>query len=248
MSPEFDFEGTFGDDYFYFYASYLTDERNRADTAVVTALLDLQPSDRVLDAPCGHGRIANLLDARVVGVDATALFVERARADATDSGREIDFRVGDMRSLPVADGEFDAAFSWFTSFGYFDDEGNRSVLREYARALRPGGRLLIEMLNRDNIIRRHTAPPFAFVTSVGDDQMIDQSWFDPITGRIETDRVMVRDGHVRRTHHFVRLLAITEWVAWLDEAGFVDPRFVGHDGEPVTIHTDRLVVLATRSP
>lgn len=249
MSPDFDFEATFNDNYFYFYTSRLTDELNLSDAAVVWSRLELQPGERVLDAPCGHGRIANLLAAEgcaVVGVDAAEMFLDRARADAEALGVDVDYRHGDLRVLPVVDGELDAAVSWFTSFGYFDDADNQAVLREYARVLKPGGRLLIEMLSRDNIIRRHTPAPFAYVASVGDDQLIDQSTFDPITGRIETDRMIVRDGRVSRSHHFVRLLAITEWTSWLADAGFVEPRFVGHDGEPITLETERLVVLATR--
>jgi SAM-dependent methyltransferase len=249
VSPDFDFEATFNDNYFYFYTSHLTDERNLSDAEVVRSRLGLQPGERVLDAPCGHGRIANLLAAdgcALVGVDATKLFLKRAGADASALGVDVVYRHGDLRALPVGDGEFDAAFSWFTSFGYFDDADNQAVLREYARVLKPGGRLLIEMLNRDNIIRRHTPAPFAHVAEVGDDQLIDRSTFDPITGRMETDRTIVRDGRVSRSHHFVRLLAVTEWITWLADAGFVEPQFVGHDGDPLTLTTERLVVLATR--
>ena len=250
MSPDFDFEATFNDNYFYFYTSRLTDELNLSDAAVVRSRLALQPGERVLDAPCGHGRIANLLAADgcvVVGVDAAQMFLDRARADAAALGVDVDYRQGDLRALPVADGEFDAALSWFTSFGYFDDADNQTVLGEYARVLKPGGRLLIEMLNRDNLIRRHTPAPFAHVAEVGDDQLIDQSTFDPITGRIETDRTIVRNGRVSRSHHFVRLLAVTEWISWLTAAGFVEPQFVSHEGDPLTLATERLVVLATRA-
>jgi SAM-dependent methyltransferase len=144
VSPDFDFEATFNDNYFYFYSSRLTDELNLYDAEVVRSRLALQPGERVLDAPCGHGRIANLLAADgcvVVGVDAAQMFLDRARADAAALGVDVDYRRGDLRALPVADGEFDAALSWFTSFGYFDDADNQAVLGEYARVLKPGGRL-----------------------------------------------------------------------------------------------------------
>ncbi len=74
----FDFEETFGDDYLHFYGGRFTDEHNDQDTDDIVTFLDLQPTDRVLDAPCGHGRISNRLAARgfdVVGVDASQPFL-----------------------------------------------------------------------------------------------------------------------------------------------------------------------------
>jgi len=53
---------------------------------------------------------------------------------------------GDMRALPF-DGAFDAATSFFTSFGYFDDDGNRAALASIARAIRTGGTFLLDFLN-----------------------------------------------------------------------------------------------------
>lgn len=239
----FDFEATFGDDYLYFYASQLTDERNERDTDDIVRFLDLRPGETVLDAPCGHGRISIRLAERgmqVVGVDASELFLDVARA----AGTTVDYRVGDLRDLPV-DGPFDAAISWFTSFGYFDDEGNRKVLTEYRRVLRPEGRLLIEMQNRDEFVRRFTPAPFSHTVQIGDDIRIDTSEFDSVEGRIETDRVVVRDGQVRRSQNSIRLPTITELCGWLADAGFSSARFTARDGQPPSIDRPRLVVVAT---
>jgi SAM-dependent methyltransferase len=100
----------------------------------------------VLDLACGHGRIANRLVARgaeVTGLDVTPRFLELAREDAAARGVEVEYVQRDMRSLPWTE-RFDRVVNWFTAFGYFDD-GNRKVLAEVARALRPGGRLAIEL-------------------------------------------------------------------------------------------------------
>ena len=239
----FDFEATFGDDYLYFYRPTLTDEVSERDTDDIVGLLGLAPGDSVLDAPCGHGRISNRLAARgcaVVGVDAAELFLVVAR----ESGSDVDYRLGDLRDLPV-DGPFDAALSWFTSFGYFDDEGNRRVLSEYRRVLRPGGRLLVEMHNRDHFVRHFTPAPFSFSVQVGDDLMMNTSTFDCVEGRMETDRLVVRDGQVRRSHHSVRVPAITELRAWILAAGFSEVEFRARDGQEPSIDRPRLVVLAT---
>src|SRR4051812_42386441 len=79
---QFDFDELFDEDYLYFYATHLTDEKNDTDTDAIVSSLGLQPGDAVLDAPCGHGRISNRLAARgieVTGVDVTEVFLDVAR-------------------------------------------------------------------------------------------------------------------------------------------------------------------------
>jgi SAM-dependent methyltransferase len=239
----FDFEDVFGDDYLHFYAGHLTDELNDREADEIVSLLGLGDGEKVLDAPCGHGRISNRLARRgmdVVGVDASTRFLEIAREAGTDA----DYRVGDLRQLPVK-GPFDAVISWFTSFGYFDDDENRHVLAEYRRVLRPGGRLLLETQNHDEFVRRFTPAPFSRQLQVDDDLMIDTSEFDCVTGRIETDRVIVRDGRVRRMHFSVRFPTIPELRIWLADAGFAASVFRARDGGVPAIDRPRLVVVAT---
>ena len=114
----------------------------------------------VLDLACGHGRIANRLaerGARVTGLDRTPLFLEVARRDAAARGVEVDYVEGDMREL-AWEGGFDRVVSWFTSFGYFDDQANRGVLGGVHGALRPGGSLLIECNNLAELLPAGSRP------------------------------------------------------------------------------------------
>jgi SAM-dependent methyltransferase len=241
----FDIEGTFGDDYLYFYAPMLDEERSRADMERIVDLLGLEPGERVLDVPCGHGRISNLLAAggmSVTGVDAVADFIANARRGAELLEVDVEYIVGEMEQLPV-EGPFDAIVCWFTSFGYFDDAGNRAVLEQFARVLRPGGRLGIEMLHHDGFVRRFTPAPFSSTVFRGEDVMIDTSRFDPISGRAITERVVHRDGDFRRTVHSVRLPTIPELDSWLEEAGFGERRFYGVGGESPTIDDFRIAVV-----
>jgi SAM-dependent methyltransferase len=144
---EFDVEGVFGADYLYFYAERLGPAASDAETDLIVELAGLEPGEEVLDLACGHGRIANRLAARgfrVTGLDVVELFLDQARTDAAALGVEVDYQHGDMRELPWTE-RFDAVVNWFTAFGYFDDDGNRRVLAEVARALRPGGRFALEV-------------------------------------------------------------------------------------------------------
>jgi SAM-dependent methyltransferase len=238
--PEFDTEGVFDEDYLYFYADVLTDARSDGDVALITRLLDIEPGQRVLDLACGHGRIANRLAARgcvVTGLDATPLFLRKARAEAT---HPVEYVEGDMRDLPWT-AEFDRIVLWFTAFGYFSDAENRHVLREMARALRPGGRLVIDMNNRDWLVKMFRPE---HVVSRGDDFMIDRTEIRPLAGRTYTERIVVRDGRVRRTSFVVRLFTFTELRDWLLDAGLEDVQGFGEDGQPLTVDSRRLMVTA----
>ena len=243
--PPFDFDEVFDDDYMYFYGPRLA-EVGDTDAELIWRLLELGPRTDVLDVPCGHGRIANRLaarGARVTGLDATPRFLELARAGATAAGVEVEYVEGDMRSLPWPDERFDRVFSWFTSFGYFDDEDNRRVLREACRVLRPGGRFLVELNNLAELLPRWL--PSVVVENEGN-LSIDRSRFDPVTGRATTERVLVRDGAIRRLTFSVRMFLAVELGDWLRSAGFRDVEFYDGAGEPLTAEGRRLIAVARR--
>jgi SAM-dependent methyltransferase len=138
--------GMFGEDYLYFYESIIGDTRSDADVELIWRLLNLSR----------HGGAGSALRARpyrqpaggqvvrVTGVDVAPTFRDRARHDAVERGVAVDYRHGDMRALPWAE-YFDIVVNWFTSFGYFGDKDNMLVLREIAKVLRPGGRMIMEM-------------------------------------------------------------------------------------------------------
>jgi len=244
---EFDVDATFGDDYLYFYAESIDEGHSDDDAAEILGRLDLPPGSRVLDAPCGHGRISRRLATAglcVTGVDLSARFVAMAQAGAAGPEGRQSFVRGDLRHLPVR-GPFDAVVCWFTSFGYHDDDDCRRVLAEFHRVLRPGGRLLIETMQHDGVVRHFTAAPDATVVWRDGNAQVDVSRFDPVTGRIATDRTVYRDGAVRHSAHYIRLPTPPEWVQWLEGAGFSDPRFSAGGGGPLELDSWVVVVEAT---
>ncbi|HWE67783.1 MAG TPA: methyltransferase domain-containing protein [Acidimicrobiales bacterium] len=244
---EFDVAATFGDDYLYFYEESIDDGHSDDDASEILGRLDLEPGARLLDAPCGHGRIARRLAAAgldVTGVDLSEPFIARARAAPSSPEGQLHYEVGDLRRLPVA-GPFDAVVCWYTSFGYYDDVDCRAVLAEFHRVLRPGGAVLIETMHHDGAVRHFTADPDATVVQRGDDAQVDVSRFDPLSGRMVTQRTVYRAGAVRHSAHFIRLPTPPEWVAWLEGAGFSDVRFSAGGGGPLELDSWVMVVQAT---
>jgi SAM-dependent methyltransferase len=235
----------FGEDYLYFYEPWLDDELSDAQADRIWEILELAGGAEVLDVPCGHGRIANRLaakGARVTGVDADALFLERAREDGAARGVDVEYVHGDMRELPWRE-RFDAVVNWFTSFGYFDDEANRAWLETVLRTLKPGGRLAIDVHSRD-VFMRNRVPAAVFERD--GDLVVDRFSFDVMTGREKTERWHVRDGAVRKTEYSVRFYTFTELRDLLLGVGFASVDAVGHDGIPLSLDSRRMIVIATR--
>jgi ubiquinone/menaquinone biosynthesis C-methylase UbiE len=119
----------------------------RADLLALLGLLDEDWT--VGDLGCGTGQVAQSLAPfvrRVVAVDSSPAMLQAARARL--GGLEnVETREGELESLPVADGELDAAIA-FLVLHYLADPDD--ALAEAARALRPGGRLLVvDMMPHD---------------------------------------------------------------------------------------------------
>jgi SAM-dependent methyltransferase len=236
----------FDEDYLYFYEDMLAPERSDADAQVAARLLKLEPRMRVLDVPCGDGRIAGRLAARrceVVGVDITERFLELGR----ERYPEVRFERRDMRELEYED-EFDAIVNWFTSWGYFDPETNDAVLASFARALRPGGRLVLELHNPQRLRRiLELTGGTSWTAAVrGDDLMVDRITLDEVQRWSHTERFIVRDGRVRRIEFTLEQVPAAELGPRLERAGFGAVGFHGAGGGEFEPNGPRLIALAER--
>jgi SAM-dependent methyltransferase len=252
----FDAEAMYDEDYLHFFADPQRADGHTPqgwDTSGETAaalswhLLGLEPGMSVLDLACGHGHIANRLAARgcqVTGLDSSAVFLRRARADAETLGVGVDYVHGDMRALPWAE-HFDRVVNWSTAFGYFDDETNRHVLAEVARVLRPGGRLAMDLDNLTSFLRGYH--PTRVMAHDDGDMLVDRYHLDALTGRFEAERTVVRDGRARQVRFVKRLFGFPELRDWLMAAGFAEVAAYGEDGAPLAADHGRMVVVAQAS-
>ena len=246
LHASFDLDAVFEvDDYMYVYGDDLTDERSDAEVARWAEVLGLKPPLSILDLACGFGRHANRLAALghvVTGVDVMPGFLEMARQQAQAMGVQVDYRQADMRRMSF-NAEFDRVLLLFTSFGYFDDVENAQVADNVARALKPGGLVGIDLVNRDAFAGDE---PTADVIEKGDGLIINRLSFDSLTGRFHNRRIVIRKG-IRKDKPFsIRLYNAQEIQDLLARVGLETTRLLGGDGQPLSAGSRRMIVVARK--
>lgn len=215
----------------------------------IAATLGLEPGTTLLDIGCGLGLHAIDLTERgvlVVGLDLSLPMLSRAADEAQERGLRINFLHADMRDMTF-EGAFDTALSWGTSFGYFDDETNFKVLLRMRDALRPGGKLLLDVVNRDFVTR--SQPNSVWFEGDGCVCM-EESKVNHINSRLEVKRtVMLDDGSQREASYSLRIYALHELGQMLSKAGFRVLSVSGMRATPGVFFgadSPRMIILAER--
>jgi ubiquinone/menaquinone biosynthesis C-methylase UbiE len=232
----------------FYLRAYADDERQgeAEGQALAAARLAACPDGgELLDVPCGFGRHSVPLARagyRVTGVDRSAALLEEAQRRAGGE-RWPKLVQADYRKLPFADASFDAAVNLFTSLGYLGDEEDTRVLGEIRRVLRPGARLVVEILHRDRLVREFHEQDWRLI---GEGRLLlEQRAFDAAAGVAQTTQTLIGGSGERESRSYtVRVYTATELVAMLTRAGFAEVRCYGDlEGAPIGVDT-RLVAVA----
>lgn len=214
----------------------------------VIGLLDREPGAYILDLACGPGRHTLELARRgyrVTGVDRTTAYLQRAREQAAEENLDVEFMQADMRAFRQPE-TFDAAVNLFTSFGYFEDPvDDLQVAQNLHASLKPGGRLLMEMMGKEVLARifrerdwRGNEDGVLFL----EEREIRGGW-----DWIDNRWIMI-DGTERREFTLgYRLYSGAELAELLREAGFASVRlYNGLSGGPYDNTAARLAALAEK--
>lgn len=212
----------------------------------VTAILQrlqLRPGQALLDLGCGRGRHAAgfaRAGVDVTGIDLSEASIREARAFVPQAH----FFVHDMRE-PFATGRFDAVVCLFTSLGYSGSrEDDQRALDNAALALRPGGWLVLDLLNGAYV--RHAL--------VGMECLFEKGVRFTIDRCVEGDDIVKRidvDDH-GEVHHFterVHAWSATEVLGLVKHAGLVpDEPTAGPDPAPFDPERSPRIVVWARKP
>lgn len=235
----------------FYLRAYADDERQgKAEEQALNAarLSGCPEGGDLLDVPCGFGRHSVPLARagyRVVGVDRSqALLADAQRRAGVERWPKL-IRA-DYRELPLPDASFDAAVNLFTSLGYLGDEQDTHALAEIGRVLRPGGRLVIEAMHRDLLVRAFVEREWQLL---GEGRLLlEQRTFDAGSGVAQVTQTLIDGSGGRDSRSYsIRVYTATELVAMLSRAGFSEAKCYG-DLERGSFATDtRLVIVARRS-
>lgn len=217
----------------------------RAEVAFVLRSLGLPVGARILDVACGYGRHAGEFARRgfeVVGVDLSPHMIAEARRRWRDVPR-LGLVRGDMRRMSFR-AEFDAVISMYTSFGYFSPAENRATLARMARALRPGGALLID--HRDP--HHDAALPRRLWYRAGPRQFIlEDRRFDRRTRITDCTQLVFTRGRplLQQKRFRIQEFSLAEWRRMLRRVGVaLVGACAGYDGRPYRPGaTGRLIVV-----
>jgi SAM-dependent methyltransferase len=213
------FEEVFDEDYLRTLPFMRADQTLR-EVEFISSALETPTGAEILDVGCGYGRHAIELVQRgynVTGLDLSLPLLIRAADEAQRRGLAVNFVHADMREMSF-DKQFAGAYSMLTSFGYFDEETNLRVAERIGRSLKPGGRLLLDVLNRDYVVA--DLPVRVWWEGTGC-VVLEEVDFNFHTSRINTHRSIVfEDGRQVEQELSVRAYSLHEIGRLLRQAGF----------------------------
>ncbi|MFT6833947.1 MAG: SAM-dependent methyltransferase [Planctomycetota bacterium] len=224
----------------------------RVETEWVASELLAGVTGPVLDDCCGFGRHSLALRERgvdVFGIDLSQDLLQSSR----DLERGVELLGGrlacaDMRALPFQDASFGAVLNLFTSFGYLGAEDDRAALGEMARVLRPGGLLVMDLMNPSRI--REGLQPSSREERDGIILESERALQDGGKRVTKTVRLTLASGEVRTWHEDVRMYEPEELDRLMATVGIQPLRRAGaFDGRPFDAATaERQIVVARRDP
>ena len=205
-----------------------------------------------LDLCCGTGRHSIALSQRglnMVGLDLSKnlLMISKRRMKR----EEVEFPLvrADMCYFPFRQQVFDAVISMFTSFGYLPSESeDLKSFMEVQRTLQKGGQFLLDVANRDYIIRVFQEKEWAEFEPF---YMLEKRSLDLQTSRLISQWTIIRKGtkEAKSLQHIVRLYTVKGLKKMLGKTGLtVREVYGGYDGKEFSSDSSRMIVLAERTP
>lgn len=215
-------QGFFDDEYLHLWEGAETPDKTEREVAGLWSLLDLSPASRVLDAPCGYGRISRALaerGAHVLGVDLSAdLLAEAERRRGGLATERLRYRRHDLR-VPLEESGFDVGLNIFSSLGYGTEADDLAILSTLRAAVRAGGLVFVETMHRDRVAVRLSQDQRPANRLPDGTLLVEEPRFDPVAGRMATTWYWSGPGGSGQKSASIRVYTATELVRLMEAAG-----------------------------
>jgi ubiquinone/menaquinone biosynthesis C-methylase UbiE len=211
---------------------------------------------RILDAGCGTGRQAVELARRgynVTGLDMSAQLIVEAQKRINDPSLSISFIEGDILAL-ASTPQYDGILCRGVLNDLLDETSRQEVFFSFARALRPGGALILDVREWEGTVNRKTSEPVfekSVDTSRGKLTFRSRTRLDPQRRRllVAERHTLLKDGVETVSTYDFKMQCWTqeELHRHLTEAGYESISYLGAYICSVLVgESDRLVCVATR--
>lgn len=213
----------FDEDYIYFMELGQSSKKTAEQVALIIDLIRPSQSSRILDAPCGAGRISLQLARAgfdVIGLDGQPLYISEAEKKKALLNVHCQFVLGDLRTQRFHN-EFCAVVSWFVSIGYFDRETDKQIIANYFDALDTGGTLLLDHIYLPGYEAKRKIEPDQIRTIKRDEgSMTISSQYDWNKKLHKVFRKVNRCGKASSTSYTIQLYSPMEITELLFNTGF----------------------------
>ncbi len=232
--------------------AYWTEIADARNTEKEVMLIEKTARTRglTLDLCCGTGRHSILLAKKgwnMVGLDVSTNLLRTAKERMTESGVHFPLVRGEMCHLPFKAEVFAATINMFTSFGYLPSEKeDLKSLKEVVRTLSLGGLFLIDIVNREHLLRVFQEKDWGEFLSF---YMLETRTLDAGRSRLYSQWILIEknSGKTGTFDHNLRLYSLPQLQKMLAEAGFiVEKVYGGYEGQEYSQDSSRLIVLAKR--
>ncbi len=212
---------------------------------------DVTPKKGVtLDLCCGTGRHSIALcrkSRNVIGMDLSKNLLAIAKVRTKEARANLPLVRADMRCFPFRDDVFNTIINMFTSFGYLPSEIEESKsLSEVNRTLRKNGRFLLDLANRDHIVRNSCERDWAEFEPY---YLLERRSLDLKNSKLISQWTLIQknDSKAKSIRHEVRLYTFTRIEQLCKEAGLaVKKVYGGYEKQEFSIDSSRMIVLALK--
>lgn len=234
----------FDDLYARFFLENLDERRTSEQVSLILGKTRITDGSSVADLGCGLGR--HVLEFARKGQEATGYdfnetYIQRAKEAAENENlANATFVCQDSRNFGETS-RFDLVTSLWTSFGYFDDATNWRILNQIAKSLKPGGQVVIDLENREYIIRH-------FIVDRYKDKegflILERNHFEPATSINKCRRTFVHpDGSRAVYNREIRLFTLTEMLVMGKSVGIEFDQIYGDwDGKAYGLEVPRMIL------